>query len=340
MHLVRCRPPGSRAAIGVQPPVAKKTVVTAIITAAGETPSQVGMSPPGCAVPDDPPRLADSGPAVQHQRMRGSVLSALAVCLLAGPTAPARAEQLAPTSRWTVEYADNLCALTRRFGEADRAMILGFKPAPMSDDFRVVVIESRKSAPLTHGVAEVRAGSGSPAIKAPFMSWSIKKADPMRMTAIDLKRSDLASLGNSGDLSIRAAKMVDTTFAVSNFSAALRALDACVVDLLKTWGMDAAQQEAVASYPKSNFASYFSDGDYPADAIRLGQQGTVGFRVFVSTDGKPMDCAIYESSGSAPLDNQTCHIMRTRAKFEPARDKTGKALAAPVVGRIRWQLSE
>jgi TonB family protein len=89
---------------------------------------------------------------------------------------------------------------------------------------------------------------------------------------------------------------------------------------------------------QTNLASYISDADYPAAAIRAGEQGTTGFRLFIGPDGLVTDCRIIASSGSASLDEATCRIMRTRARFRPAHDANGNPVPDTVSSRVRWVL--
>ena len=88
----------------------------------------------------------------------------------------------------------------------------------------------------------------------------------------------------------------------------------------------------------ANLASYISDSDYPAAAIRAGEQGTVGFMLDVRPDGLVSDCHILMSSGSASLDETTCRIMRERPRFSPAHDRHGNPVADHFKARVRWVL--
>ena len=91
---------------------------------------------------------------------------------------------------------------------------------------------------------------------------------------------------------------------------------------------------------RANLAAYVSNDDYPASALRNNEQGRVGFVLTVGPDGRVSDCAIRESSGSATLDSTTCRIMRSRARFDPARDADGQATSDSVPGSILWRIQE
>ncbi|MDB5697394.1 MAG: energy transducer TonB [Alphaproteobacteria bacterium] len=89
---------------------------------------------------------------------------------------------------------------------------------------------------------------------------------------------------------------------------------------------------------KANLASYVSDDDYPASAIRAEEQGTTGFTLEVGPNGRVVNCTVTVSSGSTSLDTTTCRVMRSRARFAPATDSSGKPTGDHVSGRIRWVL--
>jgi len=91
---------------------------------------------------------------------------------------------------------------------------------------------------------------------------------------------------------------------------------------------------------KANLASFFRDDDYPPQALRNGEQGTVRFRLAIAADGRITDCRVTGSSGSAALDRQTCSILRRRARYQPARDSAGHPVADRDNGEIRWVLAD
>jgi protein TonB len=91
---------------------------------------------------------------------------------------------------------------------------------------------------------------------------------------------------------------------------------------------------------KANLPSLFSDADYPPSAMRAEEQGTTGFRLDVGTDGRVTNCTITSSSGSNALDTATCRILKSRARFTPARDSTGSPTHDATSGRIRWVLPQ
>lgn len=90
--------------------------------------------------------------------------------------------------------------------------------------------------------------------------------------------------------------------------------------------------------PRTNLASYVSNDDYPASALRAGEEGRTSFRLTVGPSGRVLDCAVTISSGSLALDNATCRIMRSRARFTPARDASGSPITGTAESSINWRI--
>ncbi|HTU10332.1 MAG TPA: energy transducer TonB [Allosphingosinicella sp.] len=89
---------------------------------------------------------------------------------------------------------------------------------------------------------------------------------------------------------------------------------------------------------RANLNSYFSADDYPAAALRGNDQGTTGFSLTIGTNGRVEGCTVTASSGSAALDQATCRILRSRARYTPARDQNGNPTSGRDSGRVTWRL--
>lgn len=85
-------------------------------------------------------------------------------------------------------------------------------------------------------------------------------------------------------------------------------------------------------------ASVLMPADYPAEAVKRREQGTVRYRVTVSAEGRASQCAVTESSGSSILDKAACDIMLTRGRFVPAVNSAGTPVSSEYSTRMRWTL--
>jgi TonB family protein len=101
----------------------------------------------------------------------------------------------------------------------------------------------------------------------------------------------------------------------------------------------AAAQEPTP-VPVTNPGTWISNADYPPAALRRRAQGFVGFRLSVDTAGVPTGCAISNSSQDRELDQATCDLLLARARFRPARDADGNAVAGSFASRVRWTIDE
>jgi TonB family protein len=100
----------------------------------------------------------------------------------------------------------------------------------------------------------------------------------------------------------------------------------------------AASAPAVGPRPTGSPQNWVTDDDYPAEALRAGQHGTVAFRLDLDAAGAVTGCTVTSSSGSALLDARTCELLRLRGRFVPARDRKGRAIASGWSARFTWRL--
>src|SRR5436305_8089442 len=89
---------------------------------------------------------------------------------------------------------------------------------------------------------------------------------------------------------------------------------------------DAAEARCEAPRNPPSLANYVCASDYPVEALRHHEEGTVGFHLDISVEGLVTACQVTESSGSAALDQRTCKLMSTRIRFTPTRDAQGNAI--------------
>jgi periplasmic protein TonB len=78
--------------------------------------------------------------------------------------------------------------------------------------------------------------------------------------------------------------------------------------------------------------------DYPADALRNNETGTVVVRIEVGADGIPTDVALARRSGSRSLDRAAMKAAK-RWRFRPAQ-QNGQAVAGAVEVPMAFTLDE
>ena len=95
-----------------------------------------------------------------------------------------------------------------------------------------------------------------------------------------------------------------------------------------------------AASPSNDKASWITNDDYPARALRDEEEGTVGYRLIVSSSGRVSACEITRSSGNGQLDAASCRLITRRARFEAATDESGASVVGSYSGTVRWHIPD
>ncbi|MEQ7873160.1 energy transducer TonB [Sphingomonas sp. ASV193] len=88
----------------------------------------------------------------------------------------------------------------------------------------------------------------------------------------------------------------------------------------------------------TNLQETFSDSDYPPEAIRSGKQGATHAILNIGPDGRPIDCAIDQSSGDSSLDKVTCDRLMAKGRYPVVKGSSGKATRYLTHTTVRWVL--
>src|SRR3546814_20192239 len=100
------------------------------------------------------------------------------------------------------------------------------------------------------------------------------------------------------------------------------------------------KQAAKPASPRGNPGTWVTPDDYPSRALREEREGTNGFKLAIDANGKVVDCQITSSSGSPDLDAEDCKNLMRRARFRPAEDTDGNAMASSYSSSVVWQIPQ
>jgi TonB family protein len=92
--------------------------------------------------------------------------------------------------------------------------------------------------------------------------------------------------------------------------------------------------------PPVHRSGTITNEDYPAAAIRSGEEGTTTIRMEITAEGRVDQCAIVRASGSAVLDQATCALATRRFRFSPALDVSGRPVRGQATRSVRWELPD
>lgn len=176
----------------------------------------------------------------------------------------------------------------------------------------------------------------------PKADWVVARPSSRAGTIIytmDLAAADLTAAGPRPELKIQ-RMLSPGTILLDGLGDALPLLDACSADLLERWGYSKDIQRKIAAYPepKKSWASYASPYDYPASALSALAEGETHALIDVSPEGRASNCRVIRTSGNQEIDEATCMIVTKRARYDPARNYEGGAIAAPFYLTFRWEI--
>lgn len=83
---------------------------------------------------------------------------------------------------------------------------------------------------------------------------------------------------------------------------------------------------------------WFDPSRYPAKARQSGEQGSVEVAVTVTAKGRASSCNVIMPGRLKTLEPHTCNTIMTKARFVPARDGNGRAVATTQNFVIQWSL--
>ena len=259
-------------------------------------------------------------------------LAAAAQAANAQQPAPAPME---PAGAWTMDYADHSCDLRRDFGTGDAAVriTLSQSLAPMQVDVKVEGAGVLSLSRANRAVIDVASGQIEsirlrqyPGDPAPLVFGNFRS-----LTALE-------DLGGASVLRVRRGDRQMGAYRLTDLGAALTALRTCQDDLYRSSGIEAAAMRRIAvdAEPVGNEDEWVTPDDLPPAYQNMAQTRLAIMRFDINTSGRVESCRILLSTGAAPLDAQSCRVMQARARYRPARDGAGQAVATVRTKHIDW----
>ena len=255
-----------------------------------------------------------------------------------------RAVPLSPSSKWQMDYAPSECRLLRSFGEDRDRTTLQLSRLDVSDVLEMALAGSHM--PATDGDVPVSVSTSTVAHVPGMHARGFATAGGAPGSIRFRPDRDLPGALRS-DVTADRPTMLGVSFArryavqldMGPMKGALAALDACMDDLVTSWGLDPAEQRQRKSGPEpvNDPSGWFRPADYPVALNRGGSGGIVVLRLVVAADGSIKTCAVAKAGGDKAFEDLTCRLMTTRAQFRPAIDASGRAIDSVWIRRINWQ---
>jgi TonB family protein len=157
----------------------------------------------------------------------------------------------------------------------------------------------------------------------------------LRITRLSIDRALLDQFREGDALRVE-AKPIDMSFVIPSPQKARVALQACIDNLERAWGIDTTKMARAVGPVEGNPAKYFSSSSYPREALSKGIFGRVVTLLNIDTNGAVAHCRVLSSAG-VELNEGTCRAARS-IRFKPPVDSSGTPLPSIYVLPVRWVL--
>lgn len=284
---------------------------------------------------------------------------AVAVSMLGASEATASAPPaLAPAARWSLGVEPESCALSRTFGSGEGKVVLQLTAFHPSSGLFMMLIGKPAASYSRNGPLWLRfEPAGQRVAIEPTAARVVQVSvdhTPVRaviVTSVDLAGRRATTPGEDlpplTDAALSQTTALTAEWANSGFRLDLgsmlppiTALRKCVDAMVGRWGYDVGATRRVEGrpVPLGRPGEWATDLDYPLDAIAKGIESDVHFRLSIDAAGKISDCVIQDPFPPLGFAELTCRLLRSRARFRPASDSSGKPIASFYASAVRWRI--
>jgi TonB family protein len=255
------------------------------------------------------------------------------------PPAPAPVPAAPKAPRWIVHWAEQRCSLIREMGGADGASLM-VRTVPGTGQAELWVLDPKWQGPQRHALAQFEIEMDPSGADFSQFGYLISFRGQPGIAITNLEPGFIDSFSGSERLRVGAAGKRYGEYRIPASARAVASLRECEAEIMRDWGLDPTVQSALRqrAKPDKTPARWFDDRDYPSEAVRQGQSGSVLARYSVDVNGRVSDCFIVETSGHALLDRQTCAVLLKRGRYEPAVAADGSVTRSMAAIRIHWRL--
>jgi hypothetical protein len=257
-----------------------------------------------------------------------------------------------------MNYADDSCHLGRSFGTGADAVTIELRQFAPSESFELLVAGKAQALQRLTDVTTEFGPGGQPdkhpsalrgklsdgrfVIETSARMWPEERdktgGSSTPWTAdegVEPLKVDRAAEARITELRVGAARR-GLGFRLGPMDKPMDAMRACLDELLTHWGIDAAAHRSLTrrAAPTSDPGRWLTTNDYPAEMVRGNRSGVVHFRLMVDPQGKPSACVV--QTGGSDFDKLTCNLLMKRARFLPALDAKGQAIASYYSNSVIW----
>lgn len=243
-----------------------------------------------------------------------------------------------PTSQWTLDFAEDSCALRRTFSRDGDEVFFELRGFAPNEIFRALILSQNirfTDRSSTFAYEPVQGEQGKyPAAPVTVEGWQsgIYLRVPTPSLASDPSNTKVAKspevrseleraitniyIGNSyhSNVSLQTGRM----------DLAMEVMKACLDDLVSQWGLDPEiQNTLLRSAQPNNLRQTVNKFRYPAGMKVRNKQTVLFARVLVDAEGNVTDCRVLENISDEQFATAACQNLVSELQYDPALDREG-----------------
>jgi hypothetical protein len=285
-----------------------------------------------------------------------------------GPVLAEEPEQLAPSTPWHVDYADDSCTLARSFGEGDDTITVVMRRFEPINSFSMTLVGRPFRRARMGGNVTLRFGPAEAEQEVSFFTGDVRDIPALilqgsvRVVPLTPEEEERLNAMQSGyfdenssfwrqSVAPERIQAVEYMFLdawgvspvvlrLDHFGAAFDAFDQCLDELLTHWGIDVERHENLTrpAWPVGSPGNWIRSSDYPSEMLHRGGQAIVNFRLSINENGGVSDCHIQQTTRPEGFADLVCRLLIERGEFTPALDANGVPIASYFVSTVRFQI--
>lgn len=251
---------------------------------------------------------------------------------------PAPAPRTVP-ARWIADWAEQRCSLVRETGGPDAAAVM-LRTVPGTGHAELWVLDPKWEGPQRPSIAQLEIAMDPTGARFAQSGYVVIFRGQPGIAITNLESGFIDGFAGATRIRVGAGGKTYGEYPVPGSAKAVAALRNCEAEVMRDWGLDPAVINSLrqSAEPDKPPVEWFSDADYPSEAIKAQQSGTVLARYTVDVTGRVTECVIVDGSGHAALDRQTCAVIVKRGRYKPAIAADGRPTRSMAAIRIRWLL--
>lgn len=275
---------------------------------------------------------------------RSEIALATVIALAGSVATPSRSSTptggpLQPITPWVLDGEKGECLLQRAYSAGKSSLTMALRQDPYGDEVALLLV-GKDDLPLGMRSGHVTLGPSGRSFKTNVLGDRLSDGRRANRISADGDVPPPPEIWNGVQTITVTIGHFSRSMATPKLDQAMKELTNCNRLLIQSWGLDPDERKhiEVDAKPLGDPQNWITSSDYPSSAVYAGLQGNTRILYAIGVDGRAADCRVVLSSGNKDLDASACRNIIASARFDPAQDSAGRAVASHRIGTINWRI--